>query len=60
MRILPRPICHLPDCDEVTRDEAEVEHPGERVRLTYKQVRQLLDEGVLERGGYCCYAWPSC
>lgn len=56
VRILPRPIYHLPDCDEVTWDEAEAERPGERVRLSREQVQRLLDEGVLERGGFCCHA----
>ena len=56
VRILPRPIYHQPDCDEVTWDEAEAERPGERVRLSREQVQRLLDAGVLERGGYFCHA----
>ena len=56
VRILPRPHYHLADCDEVTWDPTDAENPGERVELTPEQVRPLLADGALNRGGLCCGA----
>lgn len=49
-------LFHYRDCREVTWDPAKSKAPGERHDLEPREVRDLVAQGVLERGGHCCGA----
>lgn len=54
--IKPARLFHVPGCAEVLWDATQAQKPGERVELDAAAVRDLLDQGVLERGCFKCGA----